>query len=549
MRCFRAFIGVARRFCVDRGDAGPDLFELEVNPFAFVRQRLVPLDGRGQLAPATKRPVARPLGKVQRLLEPRSIGVLGVSARRSNFGRIILNNIKACGFPHEHLYVIKEGPSEIDGVRCVADISALPERVDLLVIAAAAQNMSKLMDTIIGSGKVESTIVIPGGLGETVGSEMLFAQLRETLEASRGNEDGGPIVLGPNCLGVRSRPGRYDTFFIEDAKLDPRRAAPARRAALISQSGAFIVARLSNLECLDPSLAISFGNQLDVTAADLLRVVGARNDIDCIGVYVEGFNDLDGLDFVRTVADVTARGKLVVLYKAGRTEPGRVASAGHTASIAGDYDVCAAAVSNAGAMVADTIAEFEQLMDLATALHGKSVRGRRIGAISNAGYETVGMADALIGARYQIEMRQLAQPTIVRLSEILGQHGLESLVSIGNPLDLTPMSSDDVYEACARTMLADDGIDAVVVSCVPLTPQVLSAPDEVGRAESFAQRLPRVFQESDKPVVVVIDSGAPFHELRTALRFAGVPTFRSCDQAIRSLGRYLCHRFPGNADR
>jgi hypothetical protein len=26
------------------------------------------------------------------------------------------------------------------------------------------------------------------------------------------------------------------------------------------------------------------------------------------------------------------------------------------------------------------------------------------------------------------------------------------------------------------------------------------------------------------------------------VRRAGVPVFRSCDQAIRSLGRYLCHR-------
>ena len=283
---------------------------------------------------------------------------------------------------------------------------------------------------------------------------------------------------------------------------------------------------------------------MDVTVSDLLGVVGARDDIDCIGVYVEGFNNLDGLDFVRKIADVTTRGKVVILYKAGRTEPGRTATAGHTASIAGDYDVCAAAAANAGAIVADTLAEFEQLMELATALHDKSVRGRRIGAISNAGYETVGMADAIIGARYRVELGSLAEATVARISEILKRHGLDSLINIRNPLDLTPMSNDEVYEACVRAMLADDGIDAVVVSCVPLTPQVLSAPDEIAQAESLARRLPEIFREADKPVIAVIDSGPPFDTFSSAIRLAGVPTFRSCDQAVRSVGRYVCHRMP-----
>ena len=43
------------------------------------------------------------------------------------------------------------------------------------------------------------------------------------------------------------------------------------------------------------------------------------------------------------IATATASGKDVVFYKAGRTESGRSAAAGHTAAVAGDYDVCQAA--------------------------------------------------------------------------------------------------------------------------------------------------------------------------------------------------------------
>jgi acyl-CoA synthetase (NDP forming) len=348
-------------------------------------------------------------------------------------------------------------------------------------------------------------------------------------------------MLGGNCLGVRSRPGRYDTFFIPAHKLDARRDAPPRRVALISQSGAFIISRMSNLELLDPTLAVSLGNQIDLTVSDVLRTIGDRPDIDCIGVYVEGFNDMDGLAFVRSVEEVTKAGKVVIFYKAGRTAPGREATAGHTASVAGDYDICHTAVTNAGAIVADTFKEFEQLLELATALHRKKV-GVRIGAISNAGFETVGMADAILGARYRLEIPELTDATAERIRQKLDEQKLSALVNVRNPLDLTPMANEDAYEGCIRAMLEDGTIDAVVVGVVPLTPQLLTTEDDLKKGGSLVDRLSALLRESPKPLIAVIDSGAPYDTMVRALREAGVPTFRTSDQAVRSLGRYLCHR-------
>ena len=91
LRCFRAFLLLAQRFCVDRGDEGPDVAELEVNPFAFRQQRLVPLDGRGRLEAAARAPPPPPRRQVA--APPRAasrIAVLGVSSTPCNFGRIIL---------------------------------------------------------------------------------------------------------------------------------------------------------------------------------------------------------------------------------------------------------------------------------------------------------------------------------------------------------------------------------------------------------------------------------------------------------------------------
>ncbi|UCG32481.1 MAG: indolepyruvate oxidoreductase subunit beta [Phycisphaerales bacterium] len=541
-RCFRAFIAIGRRYCVDRGEEGPDVGEMEVNPFAFSRQRMIPLDGRGRLQTAYRKPAPRPFEKINALLEPRSIAILGVSTKRANFGRIILDNLIACGYPRARLFVVKEGENQIDGVPCVSTIGSLPSTVDLLVVATAARNMPALVDQIIESGKVASVIVIPGGMGETEDSRHVEAEVRRKIAASRLCPDRGPIFLGGNCMGVRSRPGGYDTFFIPRAKLDPRYDAPARRVALVSQSGAFIITRLSNLGTLDPAFAISIGNQIDLTLSDMLQAVGARDDVDVVGVYAEGFNDLDGSDFVRVVREVTTGGKVVVFYKAGRTETGRSATAGHTASIAGDYDICDAAVGQAGAIVVDTFKEFEQLVALATALHGKQVSGLGIGVISNAGYETVGMADAIFGARYRLEIPALSEATVRRITDLLKEYRLDTLVNVHNPLDLTPMANEDIFEGCVRAMADDDGISAVVASAVPLTPQMLTAPQELASKGSLPDRWRALFAESTKPMIAVIDSGSPFEELARRIHAAGVPVFQSCDQAVRSLGRYLCHR-------
>lgn len=544
LRCFRAFIALAQAFLADSGDGVPRLTELEVNPFGFSHHHMIPLDGRGRMGELPKALPARPTQKINALLTPRSIALVGVSAKRVNFARIILNNTIDCGFPKEHLYVVKPESDGIDGVRCIPRIADAPEPIDLLVVASGSDGIPDLLDEAISSGRVASIILIPGALGETEGSRNVQTQLRALIADARRSPDQGPIVLGGNCLGVRSRPGKLDTFFVPASKLDPRRNDSVSPTALITQSGAFVITQISNLVSINPAFAITIGNQLDLTSADLLLEVGRRSDIAVIGVYVEGFNELDGLNFVRAVEEVSAQGKVVILYKAGRTAPGRSATAGHTASIAGDYDVCQSAAAAAGAIVVDTVKEFEQLVEIATLFHEKHVGGRRIGVLSNAGFETVGMADAICGARYELEMPPLSPPIRDRILAVLAKSRLTELVNARNPLDLNPMADETVYVECIRAMLDDPCLDAVVVSVVPFTPQLATLPEEMTRAGSLVEQLPEILRSSAKPLGVVIDAGPPYDQLACAIRRAGVPVFPACDQAIRSMGRYLCHRSP-----
>ncbi|HVT14530.1 MAG TPA: indolepyruvate oxidoreductase subunit beta [Fimbriimonadaceae bacterium] len=538
LRCFRAFISIARGFCVDRGEEGPDIGELEVNPFAFSNQRLIPLDGRGRLRPAAKAAPGRPIDGVEALLEPQTIALVGISAKPDSFGRIILGNILSSGFDPARMTIVKKDEKEIGGVKCVPTFNDLKEPADLLVIAAPANAIPGIVDEANVSGKVRSGIIISGGAGETEGSEGLGEEIAAAIVRAR---PVGAVFLGPNCMGVQSRPGKYDTFFIPADKLPPRRETPVQPVAIASQSGAFIVSRLSSLGDLSPAFTISIGNQSDLTISDLLWALDRREDVQVVGVYLEGFANHDGLETLRAIEHWTSQGKTAVFYKAGRTETGRSAAAGHTAAVAGDYDICHTAMREAGALVAEDFREFTQLLEMATLLVGKKVSDGRVFAVTNAGMEAVGMADALSIDFPETRLERLSEPFEARLADLLATHRLNTLVSARNPLDLTPMADEIAYGEVVRLALGRDEVDAAIVSCVPLAPTLHTLESEIGDEVSFVN-LAREWRDSPKPAVFVVDAGRDYDALARGVREQGVPVFRSADEAMRRLAQWIHNR-------
>ena len=211
-------------------------------------------------APAPRR-LPRPVHKIDQLLHPASIGVIGVSATSMNFGRIILRNLMGSGYPKERLTIIRAGETEIDGVQCAASLAALPNKLDLLIVAVTADAVYGLVDEIIAAGTVESVMLIPGSLGETMKSREPAAAMADRINAAHGREGGGPVFLGASCLGVVSHPGSYDSWFIPLERLPKPQKKLERNSVMLSQSGAFMITRLSRNPWLDPRYMLALGNQ------------------------------------------------------------------------------------------------------------------------------------------------------------------------------------------------------------------------------------------------------------------------------------------------
>ena len=521
---------------------GPRIAEFEVNPFVIAHDgRVVALD---VLLKLRREPAggsgtaARPLARLARLLEPRSAAIMGVS-ERMNPGHIIVNNLLREGFARDRILIVKSGTAEIEGCRCVPDIASIPDRVDLFVLCVDAAQASAALVEIIERDKAESIVLIPGGLEEKAGSEAIVARMHEALAQSRRSAWGGPVINGGNCLGIRSVPGRYDTTFIPEYKLPVPRGEPSR-LAIVSQSGAFAVSKASKLSTVNPKYSVTLGNQMDLTVGDYLTYLKDDSGIDVFAVYVEGFRPLDGLRFLEAARAITEQGRTVILYKAGRTPAGALASASHTASIAGDYAVMRALGAGAGVVVAESLEDFEDLVVLFSGLGRRRLSGWRLAAVSNAGFECVAIADSL--GRFTLP--PFGADAARALAAIFARSRIDKVVDIHNPIDLTPMTGDEAYADTVRALLDDDQYDAVVVGIVPLTAALNTLQPGAGHGENVARtggivaRLAALKRDGGTPWVVVVDAGAIYDPMVRALDAAGIPTFRTANRALRLLNVY-----------
>lgn len=537
-------VAAVRRFMALASQFAPHaIAECEINPLVIVDGRLVALDILVKLGsgPRPARP-ARPLGKLKRLLEPGSAAIIGVS-EKLNPGHIILNNLIREGFDRERIYVVKPGSATLEGCRCVPDIAALPGKVDLFILAISAAQTPQAITDIIEGEKAESIIVIPGGLEEKAGTEALVGRMREALASARASGWQGPLINGGNCLGVRSMPGRYDTMFIPEYKL-PVPSGRVSPVAFISQSGAFAVSRMSKLGQLNPKYAITLGNQMDLTIGDYLAYLKEDTGVEVFAVYVEGFARLDGLAFLKAAREIVASGRSVILYRAGRTAAGARASASHTASIAGDYTVTRELAQAAGVVVAESLADFDDLVGLFTHLRHKRANGTRLGAVSNAGFECVAIADSL----GRLDLPAFDEATSARLQEIFRAARIDAVVDVHNPIDLTPMAGDAAYEDSLRAVMESDGIDIGIVGCVPLTVALDTLPagpghdNDLAKADGVGLRLARLQATLDKALVAVVDAGAVYDPFVSVLERHGIPTFRTADTALRLLNVFVAAR-------
>ena len=435
---------------------------------------------------------------------PRTVAVVGASPRHGSIGGELFRNILRADFAGA-AYPVNRSEEPVAGVRAYAAVAQIPDPIDLVVVCLPGQNVLEAADEALRAG-VRALCVISAGFAET-GREGLDRQER-LLELVRAH---GARLIGPNCLGIAVAEPRLNATF------GPR-ALPPGNVAFSSQSGALGLAVLERAgeRGLGLSSFVSIGNKADVSSNDLIEYWEDDPATDVIVLYLESFGN--PRKFGRLARRV-ARTKPIVAMKAGRTAAGARAASSHTAALAGSEAATDALFHQAGVLRVDTLGE---LLDVTSLLAQQPLpRGRRVAVLTNAGGLGILCADACEAAG--LELAVLTAETQAAL-----QAALPAEATVSNPVDMLGSATGATYEDAVPVLLADPGVDALIVLFVP---PVVAGVDEV--AGAIARALERL-GEPNKPVLASLISSGRMPE---ALRSAPVTTFAYPESAARALGR------------
>jgi acyl-CoA synthetase (NDP forming) len=502
---------------------------LEMNPLVVdTSGDIVALDGVGLYAETVSdEPGQVPL-RDDSLLNPRRIALAGVSSRAGSVGGLILENLRQSALADDGLVVIKPGVDEIDGVRCVPDVAALlDEPVDILIVALPADRCVPMIEQLCAQGGgAEIVYIVAGGIGDGADTQGFGERLSALIAARRERGEWCPAVVGPNGLGILLSPLRLNSLFIPQSKLNVSFAADSD-VALISQSGAFLITRLSRHSSLHLKYGFSIGNQLDMKLSDFMALVARDKSVRVLGVYVEGFVGGDACAVAGLVREFRAENRHVIIYKGGRSRLGRAAARSHTGALTGDYHVQKRLLHKAGAVLTETFNQFNAVLKWMAAYPDMRNLGR-LAIVTNAGYETVGGVDTL-GDLDSDRLYALDDDDRAVLDDLLGRHGMQGLVATANPLDLTPMADEAVYLDCVEAMIGF-GAGVVLLGLVPLSEQLDTG--QLTRTEAFAAGLRAMAKSSGVLVGIVVDAGVPYQRYKAVFEQQGFPVFDGMDMAI-----------------
>jgi acyl-CoA synthetase (NDP forming) len=512
------------------------LTEFEINPIVFDHDgNYIAIDGFATLHKKDRKAIdlrVQPTQTLKPLFEPDGIAVIGISLKDStNAGNIILQNLHAMKRQDIYGVGLHEGEIHIGGkeLHVHASIADIDESIDLAVVAVPAEATLTVVQDCVECD-VRAIILIPGGFSEV---ERNVEAEEQILRMCRKQDIR---IMGPNCLGVvyagEGQGSGINTFFIPEEKFSINLEGE-KNVAILSQSGALGITEIYNLRnAISPKVIVSYGNQLDIDPSDLVQYFEGDPSIDVIGLYIEGFKPGAGRRFFNTTAMCT---KPIIVYKAGRTDEGKLATQSHTASIAGEYEVAKAAMKQAGLIVADSMIDHFDFIKTFALLRSIKVHGNRVAVIANAGYEKTYAADNL----GELSLAQLDDVTRSRLQEIIFPY-----VQAGPLLDLTGMATDEMFEQCIDVLLSADSVDALCISIVPQATDIHTTDEEIDSCEeNVAVRIVRAAHMHKKPVVlsvnVVSGAGASYNRFGQVLESGGVPTFFTAERAMVCLNEFI----------
>jgi acyl-CoA synthetase (NDP forming) len=456
------------------------------------------------------------------LLRPKSIAVVGASEREHSLGRETLQNLTRGEFRGD-IYPVNPRHQQLFGLTCYPDLRLVPETPDLVIFCVGDYRVEQLLDDAIEIGATAVSI-----MSSLIIDDNATPDLKSRV--SKKIEEAGLIACGANGMGfynVRDQ--------VWACGFDGRMHKPPGNVSLISHSGSGMCGIVDCEERIRFNLAVSTGNEIGVSMDEYLDFALEQPETRVVGLFVETARNPEA--FRAALHKANDKRIPVVAIKVGRTAKSAKLTESHSGAIAGDDATYDALFDCYG------VQRVRDMEELATALillaeFNPLGKGDLV-SLHDSGGERQLMIDLADSER--VPMTELAMDTVSQLEKILDPE-----LPAVNPLDAWSRggaSAGEQMTRCLTILLQDPGAAIGVVVHD-------RAPD--GRIySSYVNYMQRAYAESDKPVALVsARQGTGSDPLVVTTTHAGFPVIDGVSsflvgvRALFSYRDFLLHSRP-----
>lgn len=447
---------------------------------------------------------------IARLLQPRSVAVIGASADPTKTAGRPVAYLQKHGYAGQILPVNPKA-DRIGDLPCYADIASLPVVPDVGIVLLGAERAHLAVRDLAARGTA-AAIVLASGYTET--GEDGARRQRQLIEAA-----GSMRILGPNTIGLVNLTDKIVLSATGALEMDH---FPVGGIGVVSQSGGILGSLLSRASARGIGLSklISTSNEVDLELADFIDHLADDEATKVIALYVETVRNPQKF---RLAALKAARvGKPVVAFKIGRSEAGAAAAVSHTGAMAGADRMYDALFRQTGVIRAQS---FSDLLDIPVALAtGRKLRGNRVAILTSTGGAGTLVSDDLGLHGFDTPAPDAATAEALRAL----QTGSEAVLD-RNPIDVTLAGlRPDLLRGAITALLASPSYDALTI---------IVGSSSLAQPELMAGAIQDCLPQTDKPVMAYISPHAP--EVGALLTQRGVPAFAAAESCTAALGAML----------
>ncbi len=351
-------------------------------------------------------------GRLERLLRPKSIAVIGGGA----FGTNVVRQCLKMGFSGD-IWPVHPKKNEVEGVKAYGTVAELPGAPDATFIGVNRHLTIEMVKALRERG-AGAAICFASGFRETGHYDSEGNGLQDALLQAAGQMP----IIGPNCYGLIN--------YADGALLWPdqhggiRLAEGATGAAIITQSSNIAINMTMQARGLPVAYIMTAGNQAQTGLSEMALGLIEDDRVSVLGLHIEGFDSISGLE--RLAARARELKKPVVAMKVGRSEQARAGTVSHTASLAGSDAASDAFLKRLGIARVNALPSFLEALKLLH-VHGP-LAGCRLSSMSCSGGEASVMADS-------VEGRKAVFPPLTEEHRARVKATLGPLVAVANPLD------------------------------------------------------------------------------------------------------------------